>query len=194
MTDSQLINYSKIWIWGITACLFLLYASPTMAHGYETSGPFSVLMHAEPGDKPVAGGKSIVNFFLSDRDKTFDATKCDCRIAISLEGKKVSEQAIFTEPNNPADGNAISSINYIFNERGVYFVELIGVPKDGAKFSPFKVHFTQRVELSFNIFGGLSTTVKIGLSVLAVGIGLAGFGLYAMLRLKLRRAASINSG
>jgi hypothetical protein len=124
---------------------FFLGATPAFAHVILSSGSINALLHINPDDKPVAGQNSELLFVIKDKQNKFSLSDCACGVEISQNGT-VKESGELKPTGNNQDG----SYPYVFPEKAVYQIKLVGKPIEENTFQPFTLNFDIRVEHDTN--------------------------------------------
>lgn len=116
----------------IVAFYLINFRAVNEIHAHEIESDDSVIatFHIEPNDNPIAGNVSEIKISFFDRVSEFDATKCDCDIAISSNGIE-----IFRKPVGEIQGVNLTNNSivfpYIFQEKGSYTLALSGKINQG---------------------------------------------------------------
>lgn len=144
-----------------------LYSPPVSAHVLKTEGSIGVVMHIDPGDNPLAGGQSTLFFDVTDKTNKFNAAECACRVDISEGGKVIDSESFST------------AIPFIFPQKDVYQINLVGSPETPGQFQPFNLTYNVRVDTdaqnaSAQTTGSNPPTTLVAILGGALLIGLAG--------------------
>ena len=59
--------------------LFLLPVLPMHAHMSQEEDEITIVMHAEPDDRPLANQETTLHFQIDDPSKEFKVSNCSCR-------------------------------------------------------------------------------------------------------------------
>jgi hypothetical protein len=124
---------------------FFLFPQVSYAHFPATDGNMTVVLHVDPYDDPVPGQKAVLHFLFTDSKEHFTLEKCACTVTISEEGQQLFSKQ-FTNSGNPIKvlwGNAVP---FIFPNRDVYTIKLVGKPKVKNAFQPFELKWYFRVD------------------------------------------------
>lgn len=111
------------------------------AHSPGGDAGIEAIMHVEPSDRPGVNKESNFYFIFKDPAGIFEIERCDCSIKLLK-----NEQLIDQRPVVVAD-SAFSSLGSqplytrTFTDTGNYELELSGVPKNGATFQSFTLHY-----------------------------------------------------
>lgn len=119
--------------------LLILLPLPVFAHQLVTDGSIGVVLHVDPDDDPIANQNATFHFDFQDRENKFQLDHCQCTVVVMQDGKELA-----SAPLTPAT-LSIASYSYTFLAKGVYAIEVIGVPQPGDAFQPFTVRYSQRV-------------------------------------------------
>ncbi len=123
--------------------LFLLNANPLYAHTSGGKEETTVLMHAEPEDRPLANQKTILHFQIDDVSKEFRMKDCNCTVSVFRDGKKlVSKPA--DEVHDPKSLYSAST-TVTFDREGSYEIRFEGAPITSDQFHPFDTTFKLEV-------------------------------------------------
>ncbi|MEK7585580.1 MAG: YcnI family protein [Patescibacteria group bacterium] len=122
--------------------LALLVGQPASAHIMLQDQSIFVLLHAEPGDDPIIGEPATLYFSVTDKNKQFNSTDCDCRLSISLKKRSIYEGEIGA---NKIPNSRVLQTTFTFPRAGIYEVVLTGQPKTALAFQPFKLTYNFRV-------------------------------------------------
>lgn len=114
--------------------LSIFWAKNAKAHVTEVYGTISVELHVDPGDAPIAGSESILEFEVFDIQNRFVYSKCDCTLSILKDGKQIQSISL---PRNDDD----NYIKYIFPSKGDYQLKLTGKPDNESIFQFFEVTY-----------------------------------------------------
>ena len=133
------------------------------AHVVKSDGTINVFLHVDPDDSPIVGKPSRLIFEISDSEKKFSASHCDCMVYVKNGSVMVSSGKL---TNN--------SFSVLFPETGVYTITLDGNPKDSFFFQKFSLSYDQRVDrlegqnykifLTEHVFHILFFSIAIGLN------------------------------
>lgn len=128
------------------------------AHSYKTDGDISVLLHAEPGDAPVARKEGSLYFFITDRTNRLQPSKCNCRVVVKEGGRTILDRPLFDDLSDQPSGiNAQIPIK--FPKKDVYDITVTASPKAAGSFQPVKFDFSQRVDRQASGFSLSGVTV-----------------------------------
>ena len=119
---------------------FALLSATASSHLLKIDRDIGVLVHVDPNDAPVAREKAALFIEIKDRSNRFAPERCDCRLAISAQGKQIFSDKIFTQ------GRQSSGSFFLFPEAGMYRLDVVGTPLDGTSFQAFRIPFDIRVE------------------------------------------------
>lgn len=169
----------------IFVSVFFLWLSAAEAHSYGTNGAISALLHAEPGDQPVARQKGSLYFFLTDKENKFQPSKCDCRLVVKYGTLTILDHPLFSNLADQQNG-VNAQIPITFPKKGVYDVSLTGTPKTADAFAPFAFSYKEKVDRDSPNVAFISAALGVP------AMGLAG-GVLARRSLKLRRAKKTNA-
>lgn len=122
----------KEWVFLFFLLVCLLYLpNKALAHSVEKNGPVLIMLHASPGDSPIIGQSAKLTFYITDSQKRFKATECDCRLEMSFNNEIILSTTSFSIiKNNPV-------FSFIFPQKGLYEVRLIAAPKIEGAFQSF---------------------------------------------------------
>lgn len=115
---------------------------PVLAHQVQVSERVGATLHIEPSDNPVAGEPARVWFALTRRGgEIITLDQCDC----SLEIVALPLNEVIATPELEAIEAeryvGIPAANVTFPSRGLYQLELIGVPREPEMFEAFTLTF-----------------------------------------------------
>ncbi len=114
--------------------------SVAQAHFIENDGPVLIMLHASDDDNPIIGQATSLTFYITDRQKKFQASNCDCRLTITLNEGVVFSTTTFNNVKN----NAVFS--YTFPQKGIYAVKFTAVPLVNDGFQSFQFNYDMRVD------------------------------------------------
>jgi hypothetical protein len=122
----------------------LLTALPVYAHEVEISGEVGATLHIEPNDQAKAGEPTQVWFALTAKGgQVIPLSECDCKLEVRSNSQKEAQTLL-----NPVlkgivaeQYQGIPSAEITFPNVGEYELELSGIPKPSAKFSPFRLTY-----------------------------------------------------
>lgn len=128
--------------------VLLIVPQVVSAHVLKTDGVIGAVMHIDPDDDPIAG--SIATFYFEIKDTTgkFSPQNCNCRVDIYEGGRIIYSNSLFS-------ANSANSINspvfqYVFPQRDVYRVDLVGSPQTTGQFQTFNLKYDVRVDRVVN--------------------------------------------
>lgn len=122
--------------------LFFTVAGKANAHFITRNGAVGAILHMDSDDDPVAGQKTGFHFDIKDSTNKFKPSECDCVVNIYEK-----EQLLYTYKDvDSQDGLYEINFKYVFPQKDLYKVELIGMPKTQDSFSEFKISYDVRVE------------------------------------------------
>ncbi len=130
-------------IFVVSILVFFASYSRIFAHESDVEGTTTVLMHAEPNDKPLAKQATILHFQINDSSHNFLLTNCNCSVSILKNGNLVQKLEV-----KPVEGNASvydAYVTAIFQSDGTYVVDFDGDPKNNGGFKEFGAHFSLNV-------------------------------------------------
>lgn len=117
----------------------------TYAHFPATDNSMTAEFHVEPYHDPIPGQKAYLQFLFDDKEQKFDLNECDCILSISEKNKELYEKQLTGEKDkNTTIWESITT--YVFPERGIYHLQIIGKPKTTNAFQPFDVSWEFRVD------------------------------------------------
>ena len=156
--------------------VLLLFASSKdiTAHSSDVKEGITVLMHAEPEDRPLANKPTILHFQIEDASHEFEIKNCNCMVTIYKDGQKLLEKRAYEPTDKKSIYSALATVT--FGKEGNYKVSLEGKPKDSEMFHPFTARFDLEVGKSLSTS---SSELKIPnfvtyLILTAIGIGTTG--------------------
>jgi hypothetical protein len=104
----------------------------------------SVLLHMEPQDSPVVNDPATLFFSITDSEKAFENSLCDCHITIFDKDKKIFEERLIK--NEPDFGLNVFSTEFSFPKKAVYRVIFDATPTTVGIFNPFSIEYYVRIE------------------------------------------------
>lgn len=116
---------------------------PASAHTLTTDGTIGATVHITPDDDPVVGQEAVFYFEIKDTTNQFNPTECNCIVSITKDGKQMYSASVF-ETTTTADFKT-PSLTYIFPEKGMYRVSLVGKPDNAGSFQPFTLTYDIRI-------------------------------------------------
>ena len=130
----------------LSVCLFLFSPAITYAHFPATDGDMTVTLHVDPNDDPIPTKQANLYFLFDDKTKKFVLANCKCIVTVLEQGNQLYQKQL------AADTSKIPSIwgaraPFIFPNRDVYQISLIGEPKTKNAFQPFSLQWNFRVDL-----------------------------------------------
>ena len=114
------------------------------AHFLATDKKIGAVLHVDPNDEPVAGQQASFFFDFKDQTNKFTSQNCDCTFLINEAGKTIYSQELFQNSNKP--NLHIASATFIFPQKDVYQVQVVGKPKVANAFQPFTLSWDFRVD------------------------------------------------
>ena len=123
--------------------IFLLITPVASAHVLKSDGAIGIQLHLDPDDDPIINKPANFDFQISDKDKKFAFSNCNCSVAILKDG-----QQVFSTPLSASGaGSAMDSamFSYTFTQKAVYNVIVSGTPKTPHTFQPFTIQFDLRI-------------------------------------------------
>ena len=120
-----------------------LTPSHLYAHELKKEETIGAVLHISPDDDPIIGEPS--NFFFEFKDITdaFTPQNCDCRVIIYQNDKKIYQQPLFQNIQNPSLTDA--SFTYTFPEKNLYTISVKGKPIKENSFKEFSLTYTINV-------------------------------------------------
>lgn len=128
----------------LTICLSLFCPATVAAHVLKVDGSIGVIIHVSPDDDPIAGQESEFFFEFKDKEGKFSPEKCDCSISITTNGNEIVREQLFSTNTDASLKNA--NFSYVFPQKGVYIISLIGTPYTPDMFQKFSLTYDLRVE------------------------------------------------
>lgn len=113
------------------------------AHILKTDGSIGAVLHIDPEDDPIAKEPSYFFFEFKDKENKFQPSACNCKITIFEAGKEIYHQPL-SESNINSDSSNFS-FTYIFPEKNIYTIEILGKPYLEGDFQPFNLKYLVRV-------------------------------------------------
>ena len=148
---------------------------PYMSHSHisENEAGITSTFHIDPGDRAVVGKNSVLQFEIEDINDAFAFNECDCTIRIMRNG-----EIVFTSTRESVQyitGRRFR-LNYIFETKELYEVELQGIPYNTQSFVPFSFTYPVDVEdtTSINFVSSFNHFVYHSSHLLIYGFGLIG--------------------
>lgn len=127
--------------------LLTLSASSVLAHELVRDGNVAALMHTDPDDAPLVGKPTAVFFELNQRGgRAIALAGCTCSLSIYAGSVRATSRPLIQGKLVQGKGEILSSVT--FPAAGAYTMVLQGRPKTGAAFSPFKLSWTVRADVS----------------------------------------------
>jgi hypothetical protein len=118
---------------------------PLIAHTVKTSSNVAATFHLEPSHNPKAGEKSIAWFALTKAGgEIIPLGDCDCQLALLQSGTPIAAGAM--KPIDAEQYKDIPGGEVVFPKVGIYTLELVGQPKTGDAFKPFKLSYEVTVQ------------------------------------------------
>ncbi|MBX4201369.1 hypothetical protein KW803_00535 [Candidatus Saccharibacteria bacterium] len=151
--------------------LMLSSARQVLAHTEDKDGKISALLHIDPNDIARPGKENTIHVYFNDEDNRFTVEGCFCKVKITEAGKTISETVLRSA------GSKIGAAGvYIPSDNTSYGVVVIGTPKTGGFFQPFRLNFdidvgkptlaTESQKSNFGVYiiagAGLIITAAIG--------------------------------
>jgi hypothetical protein len=116
-----------------------------IAHTVHTSNDVAATFHLEPSHNPKAGEKSVAWFALTKAGgEVIPLGDCDCQLAILQSGTPIASVAM--KPIDAEQYKDIPGGEVVFPKVGIYTLELVGQPKIGDAFRPFKLSYEVTVQ------------------------------------------------
>jgi hypothetical protein len=120
---------------------------PLIAHTVKASSDSNVAatFHLEPSHNPKAGDKSTAWFALTKAGgDVIPLGDCDCRLSLLQSGTPIATVAM--KPIDAEQYKDIPGGEVVFPKVGIYTLELVGKPKTGEAFKPFKLSYEVTVQ------------------------------------------------
>lgn len=144
MQKPTLKNTTFSFLFLLTSLFYLLTSvQHAAAHVLEANGSVGAVLHIDPEDDPIAKQQSTFFFAFKDKEGKFTSSNCDCRVSISQQGKEIFSQSLFQNSTDPSLTNA--SFSFIFPQKDVYTITVVGKPYDTTAFTPFTLSYPIRV-------------------------------------------------
>ncbi len=146
---SQIVaTFNQVISFGGLILLATLLTNPANAHKIEIQLDVGATIHIEPNDAPRAGESALTWFALTQKGgRIIPLNECDCKLSvysqISPEGTPLQQPILKAVSQESYQGIPAATIT--FPAAGAYQLQLQGKPKNGAKFSPFKLKFDVNV-------------------------------------------------
>ncbi|TSC84920.1 MAG: hypothetical protein G01um101413_304 [Parcubacteria group bacterium Gr01-1014_13] len=119
---------------------FFYFPKAVQAHSIEADGSVLVMLHASDDDNPIIGQPAELTFYITDSQKKFKASGCDCRLTITLNDSVIFSTTTFNNVKN----NAVFS--YTFPQKGIYTIAFTANPLVENGFQSFKFNYDMRVD------------------------------------------------
>ena len=118
-----------------------------LAHELARDGNVAALMHTDPDDAPLVGKPTAVFFELNVRGgRALALAGCTCSLNVYAGSVRAGARPVMQGKLVQGKGEILSSVT--FPAAGAYTMVLQGRPKTGAAFSPFKLSWTVRADVS----------------------------------------------
>ena len=127
----------------ITINFLLLPISTAFAHVLQTDGSIGAVLHIDPEDDPIVGQTAGFFFEFKDKQNKFKPENCDCTFSIIEANKEIYSQPLFQNNTDPSLGSA--SLFFIFPQKDVYQIKVMGKPLSTQAFQPFTLKYAIRV-------------------------------------------------
>jgi hypothetical protein len=125
--------------------LFPKSSYPLIAHTVKTSNNVAATFHLQPSHNPKAGERSTAWFALTKAGgEIIPLGDCDCQLALLQSGTPIATVAM--KPIDAEQYKDIPGGEVIFPKVGIYTLELVGKPKTGEAFKPFKLSYEVTVQ------------------------------------------------
>jgi hypothetical protein len=130
---------------GICLIIFLALCAfgVAKAHDVYQNGTATMVIHFEPGDESIANKPLTLFFDLSNSDKNFSITKCDCTLNITEEGKIILASKLL--PAKAGEEFDIQGVPFTFANAGNYSFAISAVPLADGTFTPFSIEGTEDI-------------------------------------------------
>ena len=115
-----------------------------LAHETKYTGDFGILLHTEPDDNPFVGEQAQMFFAFTTGETQFHFDTCICSLRIELKDKQVSGGEL--KPADESYGTNVGYYDFVFPQKGVYEITLVGSPKNPLDFHEFEVSYDLRVD------------------------------------------------
>ncbi len=123
--------------------LFLLPVLPMHAHMSQEEDEITIVMHAEPDDRPLANQETTLHFQIDDPSKEFKVSNCSCIVTVFRNGKKIMSKPATEVRDQKSLYSASTKI--VFDQEGSYEVRLDGSPITTGEFHPLSAKFNLEV-------------------------------------------------
>jgi len=128
--------------------LFMLIATPVLAHSVQMSGDVGATMHIEPHDDPHAGRPTTAWFITTHRGgRILTLAKCNCRLEIYKVPHDRNARPLLTPDLVAVTGDnyqGIPGAKITFPQVGAYELRLSGSPKYPPKNSNRELPYNDR--------------------------------------------------
>lgn len=119
------------------------------AHNVEVSQDVACTFHITPNHNPKVGKSSLAWFSLTRKGgKSIPFSECNCQLNIYAEPRNTESKPIMNPELtgiNTENYQDIPGAEVIFPQAGIYELEIVGSPKDGESFQPFKFTYSVTV-------------------------------------------------
>lgn len=123
--------------------LFLLPVLPMHAHTSQEEDEITIVMHAEPDDRPLANQETTLHFQIDDPSKEFKVGNCNCVVTVFRNGKRIMSKPATEVRDQKSLYSASTKI--VFDQEGSYEVRLDGSPITAGEFHPLSAKFNLEV-------------------------------------------------
>ncbi len=161
------------------------YISSVFAHVLKSDGSVGVVMHIDPEDDPIVGQPASFFLEFKEKNETFKADNCNCKLSIYKDGKEIFSQPLSLDSSN--SGVYQSAVYFTFPEKNVYTIKIAGLPKSEGNFQPFNLSYDLRVSREpdsqpAKTESESSRWIKNHIPHLIGSFLIAGFFIYAMIK------------
>lgn len=160
----------------IILCLTYWTIPVAQAHFIVSDRDIKIVTHIVPNDDPIVGQPATFFFEISDKQRRFEASMCDCQVRIMRDGAELYSRQLFQDHQNVLGSPAFT---FTFPERAVYDVIVSGASSHADAFPSFLAEFQVRVDKTagsggFNHGHGLiAHSLNDLLSLIIVGAAVA---------------------
>ncbi len=126
----------------ILALVMVFTPSFAAAHVLSTDGSVGAVMHIDPEDDPIIGAPATFFFEFKDTKGKFSLSDCACIFSLHRGQQTLTESLL--RPVNASD--ILTGVaRFTFEQKAVYTVTVLGVPKVAGAFQPFTLTYDVRV-------------------------------------------------
>lgn len=138
-------NFLRWTFFSISVLFIFVFSADTIyAHVLKIHGSIGAVIHVSPEDDPIAGMSTDFYFELKDKNGKLKPDNCDCTGVVLQNGREIFSAPVFQNGTNSSLESA--SFSFVFPEKDIYKVRVVGNPLTDGAFEPFTLEWDIRVD------------------------------------------------